>query len=653
VTEIKPTSDSAKESSQQQQAAADAAKKLAADSDSGSGITGTIVSGMSHAIGFLESAWDYLPSLNLTGSAAAAAQKPDSKPAIATEAHPVTAVKTEARAEATAPTKVPAQPAINKAFASIEKSDKSFSLDDYLKVQGFDNSTKTPLTPTVPALTVGGSDFTIVKTATHTFDSGKQASLGETIMSKSEWQDVFNVVNAQAGDDKLNLSKWNDSADTAAAAGDKPTVNDGTVEKTADGYKHKNAKGQVDFEVASGIEIKHNADGTTSELNLKTGEKTLLDAHGKPMFVLGKDGFKGTTKDGTEVLISSDRKTVTITLPGGKPTTSLIANGQFTTEINGKRIVQRREDALKQISTVFGTIDTLTNGKGGMVVYSDSKMIRGSDGTSMFVGKDGTSAISLDTHSQVIRSPHGDISIIYNDGRPTVHMTKAQTDEIVAKHGKEVAVLAAVIKRLRDYGATGKLHDADGAVITKSADGVSAKVAGVSAKTVAGQTLITNDLTHQTQAVNLVAQTVTLLDKDNKAQGTLDFSGKTVAFKTPDYVFNDNKVTTNDGTVYSQAGIKFADGTVFQNNGEVTASNGTTYNTTGEAIAFAKPASSGTGDASAKNEESQAKAQVSQAESMASSIMGKVSGGHATAGDIAALLGSFEKLSSLVGSPAH
>ena len=43
-----------------------------------------------------------------------------------------------------------------------------------------------------------------------------------------------------------------------------------------------------------------------------------------------------------------------------------------------------------------------------------------------------------------------------------------------------------------------------------------------------------------------------------------------------------------------------------------------------------------------------AKAQVSHAESIASSILGKVAGGHATAGDIAALLSSFEKLGNLV-----
>jgi hypothetical protein len=667
VTEVPPLKDAVNDGLQHKQAGADASQKLAADADTGFSVTGAIVSGMSHAVSFLEGALDYLPGLHLTDTAAAAPAKVESKPpttanANAAKTTPETATvkttpETPALTVATVATAVkqttdtPAANAadIDKHFASVEHSDKSFTLTDFLKSTGYDTGTACTVAPAPNDVSIGNGSFTITNKAADAVNNGKVNTEGETLMTKSEWADVFDSINSQTGKDDLKLSKWQNDMVTGAAAGDTTKVSDGTIEKTADGFIHHDAKGKVDFERRGDLDIKHNADGTTSELNVKTGEKTLKDAQGHPEFVLGKDGFKGTTPDGTEVVISKDRKSATFT-KFGITTTSLIADGQFTTTLNGLPIVGRSETALNSIPAAFQIVDHLLAGKSGMVTFADSKLIKGKDGLSMFVGQDGTSAVSLDAHSTVVRSPKGAISIFYNDSRPTVHLSDQQVTAMLAKHTQEVTVLAGVMQRLRDYAASGSLRNASGAVIKKSASGVSAESTDVVATGQGTQTVYTDKKTQISQLVNLKAQTVTLLNAQGEQQGTLNFSGKTTGFKTAAWDYKGGTVTTTDGSVYSPEGIKFADGTNFANNGNVTDKSGATYNNIGEIIAFEKPAYS-SGEGSTKDtDDTKARAQVSQAESMASSMLGKVSGGHATAGDIAALLSSFEQLTSLVSS---
>jgi hypothetical protein len=644
---VQPPTDAVKDSLQHQQAPADASHKLAADASSGWNISGAIASGMSNAIGFLESSLPYLPHINLGSTEAAPAPKPETKPAAAPDkpAPDICAVPVGK--------KTSELESFDKTFASIKHSDKSFSLNDYLSSSGFDTGSTCKANAPLPSLSIGGMDFTVSPKATDSVNTGKVVTSGQTTMSKAQWQEVFDVINSETGKQDLNLSKWTNDGQTQAGAGDKAPVDKGRIEKTADGYVHHDAAGKVDFEHHGDLDIKHNADGTTSELDVKTGAKTLLDAQGHEMFRLGKDGFKGTAPDGTEIVISPDRQTALLT-KFGVTTPVLIADGQFQSVINGVGVADRDQKALASLTNAFTSADHLfQRGQSQIVTFADAKLISDGHGRSMFVGDDGTSAISLDEHSRAVRSPLGDISVVYNDHRPTVHLSKQQVTALLAKHSEEAAVMAAVIKRLTDYGKTGELHDAQGGVLKHGPKGVSANVNNVLAETQLGHTVFTNKVTGDSELVNLAAKTVQLKAADGTPEATLTFDGKSTSVKTAQWEYKDGQVTTKDGTVYSKEGIKFHDGTTFKANGEITDNRGTTYNLHGEVIGSEHTAGSAGTDGAHKHNDEMEKAKVAQAESMVSSVLGLVSGGHVTAGSIAALQSSLSQLGSMIGALAQ
>ena len=471
-----------------------------------------------------------------------------------------------------------------------------------------------------------------------------------TSFGNTKLTDAFNIMNA-VGSDKVS---------TIAAASDQQVAAKGPTghsEKTDTGFVHLNAAGQIDFAKQGDVSVKHNADGTTSELDSTTHIETVKNADGTVKFRRLQDGsfeFPGEVP-GSKVIFAPDQKTARVltgtgeqdfTVVNGKlvPTTSRV----LVSAVDGD--LPQGKDVLKQLQSVF-------TGKFQIKPYKDGMAVFNADGSIIAVNKDGSGMMTLDKHSWMVRGKDGHIEIDYNDGRhPQIlsdaQMKKMMADPVVGKQLKEA------FQQLRNFSVTGILQRS-GSSIKSTAAGLVGSTQGVEASAAPdGSEKIIDHNTKLTSLVSAGGGAVRVLDANNHEVAVVKsdpVKGMTVG-DTGVYVKN-GTATTADGTVYSAAGIKFADGTNFQANGNITANDGTTYNQAGEEIAWEESTKgtngngkSASSDAAVKSDEAKAQAQVSQAESMASSIMGKVSSGHATAGDIAALLGSFEQLSVLVSS---
>jgi hypothetical protein len=586
---------------------------------------------------------------------------------------------------------------------------KDYSIDDILKIGGCDTGNSCSVTaPGTPgaSFSQGGFNF---KSTDKPVTNDKIDTDADVFFGAAKLNDAFNVMKS-AGADLIDFASGNSAAagtsvgdasgldkkPAAPAKGDKPAAttagtdapahqdkaapgtvtNDavaagpagsdkpgtvkgptGHIEKTANGFAHVNALGQVDFQRQGNDSIKHNADGTTSQLDSATHIETVKNADGTVKFRRLADGsfeFPGEVA-GSKVIFAKDGKTARVLTGTGEqsfdvvngklvPTTSRV----LVAAVDGN--LPQGKDLLKQLQSVF-------TGKFEIKPYKDGMAVFNADGSIISVNKDGSGMMTLDKHSWLVRGKDGHLEIQYNDGRHTQILSEAQMKTMMADPavGKQ---LKDAFQQLQNFSVTGILQRA-GSTIKQTKAGLVGSTQGVEAS--AGSDGSEKIVDHNLKLTTLVAasgDSARVLD--DKGQEITNIKsdpvkGLTVA-DTGVYVKN-GAATTADGSVYSASGIKFADGTNFQANGNITANDGATYNTSGEMVAWEDPtksssgsSSGGSSDASAKSDEAKAHAQVSQAESMASSLMGKVSSGHATAGDIAALLGSFEKLSVLVSS---
>lgn len=686
MTEVPHPTDATKEASPPQHAATEAALKMAADSTKAAAskptdlahkaqeLTGeigaAISSGMTNAAHFLSGALDYLPNLHLTDSAAAkpaapaapAAKPETAKPAAAAqndhaakpESHVTQIASTVALTAVLGPAGMMAGAVassassfdMTKAFAKVDTTNKQekYSLGDYLKSTGCSSgdSCKVSDGPASSSLDLGGGLLNVTSTATR-IDTGKSQTSEISALTEEQWRDVTHTIKGE---------QWLPTF--------KPDDDDRRSTKVADGFVHRDRNGRIDFERHGDIETRHNPSGTTTEYNVRTHEKVLKDKNGKVVFTFGDDGFKGTTADGTQVEFAPLGRGVKIT-KDGRTTVTTFEHGVPKTTVGNTDITTSDESLLASIGVAPIKIDGMLDGHSQIKVYADSKVITSPDGSTMFVGNDGTSAMSLDAHSQVVRYPGKDgapdrMVIMYNDGRKPVELSQAAIAKLYKELGGQAVVLKAVMDRLRAFGQTGVLDDGKGNKLQTAADGtITASTADAAADTRAQTLTVTDKKDGTQQVIDVANQTVQLVGRDGTAQGVIDFKGNQPAFKTDTYEYRDGHVRTADGDDYSNQGIHFADGTIFEANGVIRDQVGHTYNAEGEpAIPGEKSSSSrSSGDSSSSGEASKAKAQVSQAEGMASSIRARAASGHISASDVAALYGEMSALSAMVAGLAQ
>ena len=539
---------------------------------------------------------------------------------------------------------------LGKTFHNVQFSDKSFSADDFLKMTGC--SADSACTVDTTKLSLGSGEFTVKKAADKDVHvkSGETVNNFQTAMSHSEWDDALKNIDQLSGS-KLTVAKWDDSGNRVFEQQRLADVLSGKTEKCADGYIHRNSKGEIDFEVHGNVESKHNADGTISERDTKTGDVTLKNPDGSNVFTLQKDGtFRGRTPSGKEIEI--DPKTgVARDVNTGE--TSDIKDGEFQGVVDGKKVSISEKPSLPGASGLLANAQALLNGKADIALIQDAAFVKGPDGLMMFAKADGSAGISIDKNSTMIRDAQGNLSIHYTDGR-VVPITKEQAAAMYKKDGKDVKAIMEIIDKLRLYATTGKLLDGHGGVITKSQNNhMSARSQGVEARATGNGTAdVKSDHTGRVQSVNLILKTDTLKTPDGKVDGVLDFKGPKTTFDTNQFKYNGDSVVTNDGTKYSSNQIDFADGTKFNTDNTITDNRGETFDTKGESISGGKQSNSAS-EETATNKENNEKANISRAEGMAASIMGRAAGGHATLGDIQMLQSSMNELSALVGSLAQ
>ncbi len=564
---------------------------------------------------------------------------------------------------------------------------QNYTVDDFLKASGCDSGACVVTPPTtgkdvsLGKFTVNGNSNAVKLT------EGDTVSRAETFLGDAGWNDVLNTIYQQSGK-KINLSLAGEPtvpatgkdnvvhADKGAPGAvteilpvtkENPTPSDkpvsptgaikggiGHIQETINGYVHIDAAGMADFVKDGDNSIRHNADGTTTKINTRTKVETQLKKDGSIDFQRDADGtfeFPGKVP-GTTMLVSPDGKTLRLR-DGKTEETYDISTGKFV--FKGRQaMVAASNDDLPKPEKLFDALHSLFAGNLGITRYRNGMAIVGNDGNVISVNKDGSGTMTLDKNRVMVRTSEGHIEIHYNNGKPTELLSDAQVMTMTGdpKIGPQ---LKAAFDALQQFAITGKLVKPSGETITKSGDSLTGTAPGVQAAALAGGSV---------QALDQDTGIRSIISADGKSLQSVASDGKLIALAQLDPVkglsieghdltIKNGVGITSTGTVFSAQGIKFADGTNFQANGNITASDGTTYNPAGEAIAWEDPnhsSSSSTSDASAKSDEAKAQSQVSQAESMASSIMGKVSSGHATAADIASLMARFDSLATLVSS---
>jgi len=533
---------------------------------------------------------------------------------------------------------------LEKSFAKVEHKTTSTSLSDYLASSGC----------SMTGNGVGGACAAPTKTGLgDLFGTSAKLTTGKITEN--------NMQQTSAATAHINGDAWDSIAHAKSADHrDKPTEASRNSEKTADGFVHKDSTGKVDFERHGDIETRHLPDGSISTLNVRTHEKTLTDKNGKLLFTYDADGVNGHTPDGTVVTFKPHSADVTIKPKDGPEIKARrTPDGFMQVTMGDTDIISSREAALTNIGEVPAKVRSLFNGHAAIEVNPDSKIIRSKDGkTTLYVGNDGTSAMTLDEHSQVVRFKDNpdQMLIVYNDGRQPLRINVHQLDGVI-KDPKTVAALKFVVESLRRYGQTGTLADQAGNKITTDAQGNTvATTADAAATTNAkGQTVASSPASSESVVLDSKAQTVTLVNKKTgEQQGVVDFKDpKSPGFTTDAYSYHNNKVTTVTGDVYGPEDIKFHDGFQFCNDGTIHDQKGNVFNGDGDLTFDNERSHSGsksTSEAVRASESSRAHAQVSQAESIASSIRARVASGHVSSSDIAALYSQMSSLSAMVGS---
>jgi len=671
VTDVAPVNDASKASQSSAAAPADASNKLAEDlkgqtspkldkqaeakkdapapADSGFDL-GSYVSGALDSAGqALTKMASYLPNLQLTSGESSKNEAVQSQ-------HTTDAVVTAlAKAKESGGNSAGAAKDSN---LDLKYMNDTITLDDLLKSQGCGSTSKSCTISPAANMTGGnsGADYlagmTVTKAKATTTMGGSQSELQTLIGDNGQFAKLSGLFTAETGVE-IKASLTSDTKAPPRNRVERPK-DDERVEKTASGYRLMDKNGAVDVERKGDLSIKHNTDGSTSELNTKTGEEIRRGADGKIQFKRLVNGDIEYPLDGKgdRITFSHDGKQVRV-LNNGVEKTYDISKGRFDL-VTSDTVIQASDSNLPNGQDLVNSMASIMSGKYTIEPMKNGMKVVNADGSMIAVANDGTGTISLDKHSTMVRRPDGHIEIFYNDNRPAVLLTDAQVKKLTADPavGKN---LKEAFEALRNFSITGILEKTGThgtARIAKINGLLVGSVNGVLATRTADGKVEVDD-TNKKEKTTVDPHHLVINNPEGKVLAQLGITGQGVNIEGTGINIRNGVATTEDGTVYGPEGIHFADGTDFRLDGGITDKYGTTFNPSGEIIAPGKGSGSSSSDSTEQHEEQAAHAKVTQAEGMAASIAGHISSGHATAGEIAALYGALDKLTNLVGSLAQ